>query len=114
MFENDGRPPRRQRASRTGSNSVPGISDELVIFHLDGLGKVLAVLPVVPESAPYTVKEGIARRRLVATTGQCPCGARLDLQAAKQGRVGVADVEHDRLCPATTRRLGKAIRRWAR
>lgn len=114
MPENDGCPPRLRRASRTGNQSVPGLRDELVPFHVEGVGNVLAVLPTIPEDAPYRVREGIARRRLVAVTGHCPCGAHLDLQAAKQGRSELAEVEHAQLCPADTDRLVKAIRRWSR
>ena len=86
--------------------------EEVVRFHIDGVGNVAAVLPVIPEDAPYRVREGIARRRVAAVTGKCPCGAQVDYQAASSS--GVADVTHDRLCPADTGRLVKAIRRWSR
>jgi hypothetical protein len=115
MGDNDGRPTGRRRASRTGGNSVPrgGIRDEVVIFHVPEVGKVLAVLPVVPENAPYRVREGIARRRLVAITGTCPCGAQFDHRVPPDGGPAV-EVEHEDLCPAVTDRLVKAIRRWQR
>jgi hypothetical protein len=43
--------------------------------------------------------------RLVATTGTSPCGAALDF-----GNVG--EVEHEHGCPAVTKTLATAIRRW--
>jgi len=91
------------------------VSDELVRFHVPGHGPVDAVLPTIPDDAPYRVREGIARRRIAAVTGECPCGARVDYFAdvASCGH-NVAEVWHDRRCPADTDRLRKAIRRWLR
>ena len=39
----------------------------------------LVIAPEVPEDGSAEIREGIARRRVVATTGRCPCGARLEL-----------------------------------
>jgi hypothetical protein len=65
------------------------------------------VLPVVPEDASTDVREGIARRRVVALTGVCPCGARAvrpsreERRAARRaGRVAWALIEHESGCPA--------------
>jgi hypothetical protein len=91
-----------------------GIRDEVVTFHVDGVGNVAAVLPVIPEDAPYRVREGIARRRVAAITGKCPCGAQVDYQAARSNGKGALEVVHDRLCPADTARLTRAARRWLR
>jgi len=91
-----------------------GIHDEIVTFDIDGIGNVVAVLPRIPEDAPYRVREGIARRRVAAVTGECPCGARVDYRAAVRNGLNVAEVEHERQCPADTARLVKAIRRWLR
>lgn len=98
----------------TGIVSRNGLREEVVIFQVPGVGNVVAVLPVVPEDAPYPVREGVARRRLVAVTGRCPCGARLDLQAMHGNPAGAVDVKHDARCPAATHRLLKAVRRWTR
>lgn len=73
----------------------------------------LFVLPVIPEDAPYRIREGIARRRIAATTGQCPCGAMTDYGDPRPGQIGVGEVLHARRCPADTARLVKAIRRWS-
>jgi hypothetical protein len=69
--------------------------------------KTAYVLPVVPEDAPAAVREGIARRRLVALTGVCPCGARAVLPSRKErraarraGRVAWVLIEHESGCPA--------------
>lgn len=86
------------------------IAEDLTVLMIDGV-RVGAVLPVVPEGAPYAVREGIARRRLVVLDGRCPCGAELALTDARAGRLTVA---HEDRCPARDARLRKAIRRWAR
>jgi hypothetical protein len=89
------------------------IRDEFVAFTLPSGGRALAVLPSIPEDAPFKVREGLARRRITATTGRCPCGATVDYEAAIAGRYSVAEAAHDRLCPADTAKLIKAIRRWS-
>jgi hypothetical protein len=83
------------------------IHDEVVFKHDHQLGRVALVLPVIPEAAPYRVREGVARRRIAALTGQCPCGA-----TAVHG--DVLAFEHDRGCPAATETLARAVRRWMR
>jgi hypothetical protein len=45
-------------------------------------------------------KEGRVRRRLVATTGQCPCGARLRLPEMVPGSEHTITVVHEPNCPA--------------
>ncbi len=76
--------------------------------------RTLFVLPVIPEDAPYVIREGIARRRVAATTGECPCGAVVDYGERRPGEVGVGEVQHERSCPASTHKLVKAFRRWSR
>lgn len=72
--------------------------------------------PTLSEDAPHVVREGIARRRLVVTTGQCPCGARMPRpsraqrrQMCRQGGVWEATVSHEIDCPA----VHPATVRWA-
>ena len=83
--------------------------------------KVVSVVPEIPDDAPDVIREGIARRRLVATGRPCPCGARLAgpnrhqrRRAAKLKRGTVRDVfvwhEHD--CPASTEALIEAMDEW--
>jgi hypothetical protein len=85
------------------------IADEVVLAEHPVLRqRVCMVLPVIPEDAPYRVREGIARRRITALTGSCPCGA-----TAAHGDT-TSDICHERGCPAVTETLMKAIRRWAR
>ena len=46
-------------------------------------------------------KEGAVRRRLVVTTGQCPCGGRLVMpDVVVPGTVVTVAVEHEPGCPA--------------
>jgi len=95
--------------------SARRIVDELIVADNPVLRQRVAyVLPVVPEDAPHAIREGVARRRITATTGQCPCGAVVDYGDRRPGEVGVAEVWHQRSCPADTGRLVKACRRWAR
>ncbi len=91
------------------------LHDELIIgMHPVLKIKTAYVLPVIPDNAPYMVREGIARRRLVATTGVCPCGAVMDVGTPVPGEVASIAVEHERGCPAITAKLEKAVRRWMR
>lgn len=41
----------------------------------DRPAELLVAVPI-PDGAPHRVREGLARRRLIATGQQCPCGAR--------------------------------------
>ncbi|WP_432510649.1 hypothetical protein [Kineococcus sp. SYSU DK001] len=81
--------------------------------------RVAYVLPDVPHDAPAAVREGIARRRITATGGQCPCGARMRRpsraerrQAQRTGGQLVVDVRHESDCPAVTATLTAAVRMW--
>lgn len=83
------------------------IVNETIVTERDGR-RVLLVLPQIPEGdAPYAVREGIARRRITALRGECPCGAIM-------ARDSTAEAVHESRCPAVTKVLLKAIRRWAR
>jgi len=90
------------------------LRDELLIADNPVLGQGVAyVLPVIPDAAPFAIREGLARRRITATTGQCPCGAVVNYGERRPGEVGIGEVHHERRCPATTARLVKAYRRWS-
>jgi hypothetical protein len=66
----------------------------------------LLVTPEISEDASPVVREGLARRRLVATTGQCPCGAKFTApDDLKPGTVTVVSVEHEAGCPAISPEL---------
>lgn len=54
----------------------------------------------ITESSSPQEREGQARRRIVATTGRCPCGARLVVPDLAPGTVAVVAVEHEPGCPA--------------
>ncbi len=91
------------------------IVDEVLVADNPVLGQRVAyVLPCIPDGAPHALREGIARRRVAATTGTCPCGAVVDYGDRRPGEVGVGEVYHRRSCPATTASLVRAYRRWAR
>jgi len=90
------------------------LRDEVLVAEHPDRGRMLLVLPTIPDHAPYVIREGIARRRIAATTGRCPCGATVDYDAAVAGKVNIAEVHHEARCPAATEKLVKAVRRWAR
>ena len=88
------------------------LGSDLTYQDVPGVGLVAYVLPVVPEAAPAEAREGLARRRVVAHTGQCPCGARMVLPnraerraARRHGTVRHVTVEHEPDCPAGDDRL---------
>ncbi len=104
---------------------------DIFAFRQDGLTTV-AVVPTITEDLPEQIREGLARRRLLATGQPCPCGARpvqlnraqrREIEARKRkglpGRVYRVTVEHEPDCPATDENLnrlaaehGVTIRRW--
>lgn len=95
--------------------STHTITDEYIEMDHPQHGRVLFVLPTIPENAPFRIREGIARRRIATMTGECPCGGKRDpFSAIKPGSVAVADFPHEPRCPAITGPLVKALRRWAR
>lgn len=95
--------------------SARHLRDEVLVADNPVLGRRLACLvPVIPDGAPYAVREGMARRRIAATTGTCTCGAVVDYGQADAGEVGVGEVDHERRCPASTTKLVKAVRWWRR
>ena len=80
------------------------------------------VVPVLPDDAPATVREGIARRRLATVSGVCPCGARrpqlnrelrrrLKREGAQQEYFSV-DIQHDDDCAAVSPETVAFIRGW--
>jgi len=89
------------------------IRDEVLVAEHPGR-IVAAHVQEIPEDAPPAVQEGVARQRVTATTGQCPCGAVVDYGERLPGEVGVAEVWHKQGCPAAPDRLARAIRTWSR
>ena len=90
--------------------------NDLVTWTTTTGDRVLSVVPTIPDDAPEIIREGIARRRLVATGQSCPCGARLIRPNLAQRRRtnklrGTTHVyvwhEHD--CPASTEALLEAL-----
>lgn len=77
--------------------------------------RAVLVTAEIPDDAPPAIREGLARRRLVATTGRCPCGAELVLPCAPPaGALTVVAVEHEDDCPANDQAMAEAIAGWHR
>lgn len=74
---------------------------DVALVEVDGIGRVAMVLPTIPEDAAPLVREGLGRRRLVMTTGVCPCGARLQLPDPR--------LAHEDDCPAIDATLTAAL-----
>ncbi len=79
------------------------------------------VLPSIPDDAPEDVREGLARRRISAVQGRCPCGAVVTMPNRQQRRHAARTrtslrilVEHEDACPAVDRMLEAALGRWVR
>jgi hypothetical protein len=63
---------------------------------------ILLIPPAPPDDLPEHLKEGVTRRRLVAITGLCPCGAGfVQPRRADMGEVTHVPVEHEHGCEAT-------------
>jgi hypothetical protein len=67
--------------------------------------RLVLVGPDITEDQSPDVREGIVRRRLVVTTGVCPCGARFELPELVRSTVTYIRVEHEPDCPALIRDL---------
>jgi hypothetical protein len=110
---------------------VVAVSDFLVNDR-EGM-RTLAVLPTIAEDLPEQIREGLARRRLLAAGQPCPCGARPTtfnramrraIEARRRkglpGPVIHVTIEHEDDCPATDENLaevaaehGVDLRWWA-
>jgi hypothetical protein len=85
---------------------------ETFVITLPGGKNALYVGDSIRESDPPAVREGIARRRLVATEGRCPCGATSPFDPSVVPPVLITEViEHESDCPAADVNLLAAIRK---
>lgn len=101
------------------------IRTEPIVQTLPDGTRALYMLPAIPDDAPDDIREALARRRIAALTGRCPCGeisteltrqqrrARQRRQAKQQLRPAQTAVfEHEHDCPAGDQRLIPLIRAW--
>jgi hypothetical protein len=101
------------------------LHNELVIVDEPGGIRVAYVLPVIPEDAAPEVREGLARRRLAALSGRCPCGGESAALTRQQRRARErerakgstallhATFEHETDCLAVDDNLIPHLRAWA-
>jgi hypothetical protein len=101
--------------SKAYDDSGKSGSEDLNIVEIGG-ENVALVLPVVDESWPPEVCEGVARRRLVTLTGRCPCGATFTPPSRQQrrwakrkGQALHVAIWHERDCPAGDQRILSAL-----
>lgn len=96
--------PYRRRARR-----APAV--EFITIELPNGQSMLYVCDVISESDPPAVREGIARRRTLALTGECPCGARSPFDPSKIAPSLVIEaIYHESDCPATAENMARAMR----
>ena len=96
----------KQRRRRSHEPAV-----ELIPIDLPDGRRGVYVSDVIRESDPPAVREGIARRRVLAMTGECPCGARsLFDPLVISPVIGLAEIEHESDCPAAEENLNRAMR----
>lgn len=102
------------------------INYDHLIQDLPGGGRGLYVLPAIPEDATPNLREGLARRRIAALTGECPCGAdspelsrqqrrarqRRRDKAKTQAVAARAVFEHEPDCLAANENLIPLLREW--
>jgi hypothetical protein len=105
------------RKSPTGPHSAARAGFDVIYSTLGG-ETVGVIVPVIPDDAPTSVREGFARRRLVAVGQRCPCGARpfardAVRRAGKNGPLSKYVIVHEDNCPATDDNLMRALRGWA-
>lgn len=74
--------------------------------------RVLLIAPEIEDSMPSRLKEALSRRRLVITTGRCPCGARPQLPQQDGDGLWQALTIHDDGCCAPA--AEKLYRKWQR
>jgi hypothetical protein len=100
------------------------IRTEPVVHTLPDGRRALYLLPVIPDDAPDPIREGIARRRVAALTGDCPCGAhnatlsrqqrraRQRRTSKRQANPAAFAFEHEYDCPAGDQRLIPMLQAW--
>lgn len=95
--------------SRRRSPRRPDV--EFITLTMPDGSRALYVSDIIRETDPPAVREGIVRRRILATTGQCPCGARNPFDPRRISTAVVMEVvRHETDCPATTENLARAMR----
>lgn len=67
--------------------------------------------PEIAEDAPPVVREGLARRRLTAVNGRCPCGAVIVHPRVFPVQVTTVAVWHEHGCPAASKKVDQWLRR---
>lgn len=84
---------------------------EFITLTLPNGSHALYVSEAIRETDPPAVREGIARRRVLATTGQCPCGAASPFDPSRISAALVMEaIQHESDCPATDENLARAMR----
>lgn len=104
-------PPRARKNSRPrAKHGKRGL--ESFTFTLPGGRLGLYVGDQIRDSDPAEVKEGLSRRRILATTGRCPCGAASPFAPAAISPASVIrSVVHAADCPAAEEILSAAMRK---
>lgn len=88
-----------------------GAGTEALLLSDDGHDDLMLAVPI-PDGVDEGIREGLVRRRLLMSTGRCPCGAVLAKpnraqRRAHRGQLLVVEVEHEEGCAAADVRLSR-------
>jgi hypothetical protein len=104
---------RKDHRNRKKARRRPHVSRGVESFSYvlpDG-SRALYVGEVICETDPPAVREGIARRRMLAMEGRCPCGAIVPFDPRVVAPlVALNATEHAGDCPAAESNLAAALR----
>lgn len=109
MSRKDRNKPRKTPRRAHASHVIESFS-----YTLPNGTRALYVGDAIREDDPPAVREGLARRRMLATEGHCPCGARVLFDPRIIAPAATSHtIEHASDCPAADANLAAAMRRRA-
>jgi hypothetical protein len=105
----------RRKTRKTPRRAHASHAIESFSYTLPNGTRALYVGDAIRESDPPAVREGLARRRMLATEGHCPCGARVPFDPRIIApAVASHAIEHASDCPAADANLAAAMRNAGR
>lgn len=102
---------RRRKNKKTRQRTHATHAVESFSYSLPDGSLALYVGEAIRETDPPAVREGLARRRILATEGRCPCGASVPFDPRIIApAIALREVEHAPDCPAADVNLATAMR----
>ena len=101
----------RSKSRKTPRRAHASHAIESFSYTLPNGTHALYVGDAIRETDPPAVREGLARRRMLATEGRCPCGASVLFDPRVIAPAATSHtIEHASDCPATDANLTAAMR----